>query len=67
MTHDLLKNVLLGLQVRVHKVVVCDLKEDTFYAADLDGARWTDDVRGFAAQRRASARTSVWIAHFCRR
>ncbi len=32
MTHDLLKNVLLGLQVRVRKVVVNDLKEDTFYA-----------------------------------
>ncbi len=32
MTHDLLKNVLLGLNVRVQKVVVNDLKEDTFYA-----------------------------------
>lgn len=32
MTHDLLKNVLLGLQVRVRKVVVNDLKDDTFYA-----------------------------------
>ncbi len=32
MTHDLLKNVLLGLQVAVRKVVVSDLKDDTFYA-----------------------------------
>ena len=32
MTHDLLKNLLLGLEVRVHKVVVSDLKDDTFYA-----------------------------------
>ena len=32
MTHDLLKNVLLGLNVHVQKVVVCDLKDDTFYA-----------------------------------
>jgi bifunctional DNase/RNase len=32
MTHDLLKNVLLGLQVRVQKVVVNDLRDDTFYA-----------------------------------
>lgn len=32
MTHDLLKNVLSGLNVRVNKVVVSDLKEDTFYA-----------------------------------
>ncbi len=32
MTHDLLKNVLTGLNVHVQKVVVSDLKEDTFYA-----------------------------------
>lgn len=32
MTHDLLKNVLMGLNVHVQRVVVCDLKDDTFYA-----------------------------------
>ena len=32
MTHDLLRNVFLGLEVRVDKVVVSDLKDDTFYA-----------------------------------
>lgn len=32
MTHDLLKNVLMGLNVHVQKVVVSDLKDDTFYA-----------------------------------
>ncbi len=32
MTHDLIKNVLLGLDTRVSKVVVSDLREDTFYA-----------------------------------
>lgn len=32
MTHDLIKNVLTGLETQVHKVVVTDLKEDTFYA-----------------------------------
>jgi uncharacterized protein len=32
MTHDLLKNVLLGLQAHVNKVVVNELKDDTFYA-----------------------------------
>jgi bifunctional DNase/RNase len=32
MTHDLLKNVLTGLNVHVQKVVVSDLKDDTFYA-----------------------------------
>src|SRR5512134_162994 len=33
MTHDLLKNVLQDLQARVERIVVCDLKENTFYAA----------------------------------
>ena len=32
MTHDLIKNVLLGLDTVVHKVVVSELKDDTFYA-----------------------------------
>jgi bifunctional DNase/RNase len=32
MTHDLLRHVCLGLDVRVQKVVVNDLKDDTFYA-----------------------------------
>ena len=32
MTHDLIKNLLLGLDTRVHKVVVSELREDTFYA-----------------------------------
>ena len=32
MTHDLLKNVLLGLEVRVQKIIVSELKDDTFYA-----------------------------------
>jgi len=32
MTHDLLKNVLTGLETRVSKVVVSDLRDDTFYA-----------------------------------
>ena len=32
MTHDLLKNLLIGLEATVQKVVVTELKEDTFYA-----------------------------------
>jgi bifunctional DNase/RNase len=32
MTHDLLKNVFLGLDVHVQKIVVNDLRDDTFYA-----------------------------------
>ena len=32
MTHDLLRNVIQDLQATVEKIVVCDLKENTFYA-----------------------------------
>jgi len=32
MTHDLLKTVLMGLEAGVKKVVVSDLRDDTFYA-----------------------------------
>jgi bifunctional DNase/RNase len=32
MTHDLIKNVLMGLETRVHKVVVTELRDDTFFA-----------------------------------
>jgi uncharacterized protein len=48
MTHDLLKNVLTGLNVHVHKVVVSDLKEDTFYAIiwmERDGEMMSVDSR----------------------
>jgi uncharacterized protein len=48
MTHDLLKNVLTGLNVRVQKVVVSDLKDDTFYALiwmERDGEMMSIDSR----------------------
>ncbi|MBM3724922.1 MAG: bifunctional nuclease family protein [Acidobacteria bacterium] len=32
MTHDLIKMLLMGLEARVQKVVVNELKDDTFYA-----------------------------------
>jgi bifunctional DNase/RNase len=32
MTHDLLRNVISDLRAAVEKIVVCDLKENTFYA-----------------------------------
>jgi uncharacterized protein len=32
MTHDLLRNVITDLEGRVDRVVVCDLKDNTFYA-----------------------------------
>ncbi len=33
MTHDLLKNVIDDLAAQVERIVVCELKENTFYAA----------------------------------
>lgn len=32
MTHDLIKNLLLGLETQVHKIVVNELRDDTFFA-----------------------------------
>ncbi len=32
MTHDLIKNVLTGLDAQVHKIVVNELRDDTFFA-----------------------------------
>ena len=32
MTHDLIKNLLTGLDTHVHKIVVSELKEETFFA-----------------------------------
>jgi uncharacterized protein len=32
MTHDLIKNVLMGLEAQVSRVVVSELRDDTFYA-----------------------------------
>jgi len=48
MTHDLLKNVLMGLDGRVAKIVVNELKDDTFYAliwVERDGQMMTIDSR----------------------
>ena len=59
MTHDLLKNVLLGLDVQVHKIVVNDLKDDTFYAliwVERDGQMMTIDSRPSDALALGAAR-----------
>jgi uncharacterized protein len=32
MTHDLIKNILIGFDTQVHKVVVNELRDDTFFA-----------------------------------
>jgi bifunctional DNase/RNase len=48
MTHDLLKNVIVGLEAHVQKVVVTGIKDDTFYAViwvDRDGGLISIDSR----------------------
>jgi bifunctional DNase/RNase len=48
MTHDLLKNVIQDLKARIQKVVVSDLKENTFYALiylDANGETVAVDAR----------------------
>jgi uncharacterized protein len=48
MTHDLIKTLLLGLGTGIRKVVVSELKEDTFYAViwlDKDGDLISVDSR----------------------
>ena len=48
MTHDLIKTLLIGLDTNVRKVVVSELKDDTFYALiwlEKDGELITVDSR----------------------
>jgi bifunctional DNase/RNase len=48
MTHDLLKNLLIGLETTVRKVVVTELRDDTFYAViwlERDGQVISIDAR----------------------
>jgi bifunctional DNase/RNase len=48
MTHDLIRNVLFGLEASVKKIVVSDLKDDTFYAViwlERDGEMISIDSR----------------------
>jgi len=48
MTHDLLKNLVMGLEARVQKVVVSELRDDTFYALiwlEKDGQMISIDSR----------------------
>ena len=48
MTHDLIKNLLIGFDAHVHKVVVNELREDTFFAViwmERDGKIMSMDSR----------------------
>ena len=43
MTHDLIRNLLFGLEINVKKVVVSDLKDDTYYAV-RNGPGWNETL-----------------------
>src|SRR6266702_4171161 len=48
MTHDLLRNFIQGLNARVNKIVVTELKDDTFFAVvwmEQDGETVAIDAR----------------------
>ncbi|HZT74397.1 MAG TPA: bifunctional nuclease family protein [Terriglobales bacterium] len=48
MTHDLIKNLMLGLNTSISKVVVNELRDDTFYALiwmEKDGETFALDAR----------------------
>src|SRR5215813_6457373 len=48
MTHDLIRNLLFGLETAVKKIVVSDLRDDTFYAViwlERDGQMISVDSR----------------------
>ena len=48
LTHDLIKTLLLGMEASLHKVVVSELKDDTFYAViwlEREGKLMTVDSR----------------------
>ncbi len=48
MTHDLLNNILKDLGAVVEKIVICDIKDNTYYAEiylNLDGKKFVIDSR----------------------
>jgi bifunctional DNase/RNase len=67
MTHDLLKNVISDLNAEVERIVVCELKESTFYARiylQIDGRRTAVDARpsdAIALALRAHAK--IFVEH----
>ncbi len=66
MTHDLLKNLLLGLETHVQKVVVSELRDDTFYALiwlERDGQKMSI---GLATQRRPGSCFARGLPDLCR-
>ena len=69
MTHDLIKNLLIGLDAHVHKVVVTELREDTFFAViwmerDGQSSAWTRGPQTRWLWRCASTARSTWTKRY---
>ena len=62
MTHDLLKNLLVGLEAMVRKVVVTELRDDTFFAVIWLDRGGRDHQHRFSAVGRAGAWRCAWTA-----
>jgi bifunctional DNase/RNase len=67
MTHDLLKNVIDDLRGQVERIVVCELKENTFYATiyiRVDGRVQAVDARPSDAIALAlRTRSKIFVEH----
>src|SRR5207344_1825374 len=67
MTHDLLKNVIDDLNAQVERIVVCELKENTFYATiylQMGGRLTAVDARPSDAIALAlRARAKIFVEH----
>ncbi len=66
MTHDLLKNLLVGLETMVRKVVVTELRDDTFFAVIWLEREGQIDQHRLAAVGRAGSRAAHGLPHLCR-
>ncbi len=72
MTHDLIKVLLMGLDTSIKKVVVSELRDDTFYALIWLERNGELDQRRFPAQRCSRTRAygmivrSMWRTASCR-
>ena len=66
MTHDLLKNLLVGLETMVRKVVVTELKDDTFFAVIWLERNGESHQHRLAAVGRAGAGAAHGLPHLRR-
>lgn len=66
MTHDLMKNMLDALSARVERVVICDLKDETYYARIIlstpEGVKELDARPSDAIALALRSRADVYIS-----